>query len=235
MFRSYGSHTHEARHRWGFAFAVASLVTPILLGAIIGAISSGAVATASRTTEVQPSFASVYVAPWAAPFALAVGGFALVIFAYLAAVYAAAAANDVALRDDFRSRALGSAVAVFVFAALSLVLARAGAPRVSDRLLATPWAIVLHLCTAAAAITAILALWRRQYARARVAAGAQVSFILWGWALAEYPYLIPESMTIRDTAAPDTTLRLLLVGLAIGAAVLLPSLRYMLKTFTMRS
>jgi cytochrome d ubiquinol oxidase subunit II len=62
-----------------------------------------------------------------------------------------------------------------------------------------------------------------------------VSFILWGWAFSEYPYLIPEALTLRDAAAPWVTLRLLIVGLAVGAAILLPSLRYMLKLFTARS
>jgi cytochrome d ubiquinol oxidase subunit II len=236
MFRSYGSRSSHERHQWGVAFAIASVVTPIVLGVMIGAISSGAVAGAatSATNPASRSFVDVYVRPWAAPFPLAVGGFALSIFAFLAGVYATVAATDDALREDFRGRALGAAIAVLAFAALSLVLARSAAPRVAVGIAGSPWSMLLHLCTASAAVAAIVGLWRRQYAIARVAAAAQVTLILWGWALSEYPYLLPDTLTIRDAAAPPITLRLLLVGLAAGAVVLVPSLRYMLRIFAAR-
>jgi cytochrome d ubiquinol oxidase subunit II len=94
-----------------------------------------------------------------------------------------------------------------------------------------PWALALHLATAVAAITAIAALWTRRYGVARIAAAAQVSFILWGWAFAQFPFVIPPTMSIRESAAPDITLSLLLVGVLIGAAVLIPSLRYLFRTF----
>jgi cytochrome d ubiquinol oxidase subunit II len=235
MFRSYGSRTVNVRDRWGAAFAIASVVTPFVLGMMIGAISSGAVARAFTATASPTSFVDVYVRPWAAPFPIAVGGFGLSIFAYLAAVYASVAAKDDALRDDFRARALWTALMVFVFAALALLTAYVEAPRVVAGVMGSPWAILLHIGTAAAAIVAIVALWRRRFGVARVAAAAQASLILWGWALSQYPYLVPETLTIRDAAAPVVTLRLLLVGLAGGAVVLLPSLRYMHRTFVARS
>ena len=65
-------------------------------------------------------------------------------------------------------------------------------------------------CTSAraqSAIVAIVALWRRRYPLARVAAARQVSFILWGWALSQYPYILPTTLTIREAAAPRITLR----------------------------
>jgi cytochrome d ubiquinol oxidase subunit II len=92
-------------------------------------------------------------------------------------------------------------------------------------------ALIIQIATAVAALTAIAALWRRHYRLARVAAAAQVSLILWGWLLAQFPYLIPPVLSIRSAAAPAVTLRLLAAGLAGGAVVLLPSLRYMLRTF----
>jgi cytochrome bd ubiquinol oxidase subunit II len=64
-----------------------------------------------------------------------------------------------------------------------------------------------------------------------VAVGAQVSLIVWGWALAQYPYLVPPDLTIRGAAAPQATLRLILVALGLGAVVLLPSLVYLFRVF----
>lgn len=231
VFRSYGSRARTPRRRWGVAFAGASAATPVLLGMIIGAIASGGVATASRRVGAG-SFAEVFIAPWFAPFPIVVGLFALALFAFLAAVYLTIEAGDAELlRDDFRARALVAAINVGVLAALALLLSRSAAPRVMAGVVAGSWSWLLHVCTATAAITAIVALWRRSFRLARVAAAAQVSLILWGWVLAQYPFIVPMTLSIRQASAPSVTLTLLLIGLGVGAAVLIPSLRYLLRTF----
>jgi cytochrome bd ubiquinol oxidase subunit II len=58
-----------------------------------------------------------------------------------------------------------------------------------------------------------------------------VSLIFWGWAMAQYPFLLPPRFTIAGTAAPDTTLRLTLIILVVGGLVLLPSLWYLFRIF----
>lgn len=230
VFRSYGSRARAQRRRWGVAFAIASVVTPLLLGMIIGAVASGEVSAASRRVGVA-SFRAVFIQSWLAPFPLSVGLFALVLFAFLAAVYLTIEAKDEELRNDFRSRALIMAVMVGMFAAIALLLSRWAAPRVAAGLTDAPWSWFLHVCTAGAAIIAIASLWRRNYRLARLAAGAQVSFILWGWALSQYPFVMPPTLSIRDAAAPRVTLTLLLIGLGAGALILIPSLRYLFRTF----
>jgi cytochrome d ubiquinol oxidase subunit II len=66
---------------------------------------------------------------------------------------------------------------------------------------------------------------------ARLTAAAEVSLVLWGWAAAQYPLLVPPAITIRSAAAPNATLQLLLWVLALGAAILVPSLVFLLRTF----
>ena len=130
--------------------------------------------------------------------------------------------------------ALLMAVVVFVIAAAALRLSFAAAPRIAAGVMGTSWSLMLHLCTATSAIGAIVALWRRRFRLARVAAAAQVSFILWGWAFSQYPFVIPETLSISNAAAPRVTLQLLLIGLAVGGAVLIPSLLYLFRTFGSR-
>jgi cytochrome d ubiquinol oxidase subunit II len=228
VFRSYGSRQGADRRRFGRAFAMASTVTPILLGVIIGALAAGDVGTAAGAVG-GASFVDVYVRPWLAPFPLAIGGLALALFAFLAAVYLTLDTRDPALQEDFRRRALAAALAVFVLAFGALALSWRLAPRVRTGLVATPWALWLQFDTGVAATTAIVALWRRAFRVARVAAAAQVSFILWGWALAQYPYLVPDALTIRAAAAPRVTLALLVWALGIGAVILVPSLVYLFR------
>ncbi len=234
VFRSYGSRTKARRTTWGRAFSVASTIAPLLLGAVIGAIASDAVGNASRRIGSAP-FVDVFVAPWTSPFAIAVGAFALSLFAFLAAVYATVAARDASLQDDFRTRALASGVVVFVLAGLSLLLSTKLTDRVATGVLSAAWSVPLHLLTGLSAIVAFGALWTRRYQIARVAAALQVSCILWGWAFAQFPYVIPTSLTIRDAAAPRITLDLLLAGLIGGSIVLVPSLAYLYRTFARRS
>ena len=230
VFRSYGPDTGAQGRRWGLAFAIASVITPMLLGTVIGAVASGAVGRASQEIG-RASFSQVFVRPWLAPFPIAVGLFALALFAFLAAVYLTVEARDPLLREDFRRRALGAAGAVFIFAGIALVLSVRAAPRVVAGVVAAPWSLLLHLSTGAAAVLAILCLWFGAFHAARIAAAAQVSFILWGWALAQFPFIIPTTLPIRQAAAPRITLELLVIGLAAGAIILLPSLRYLFRTF----
>lgn len=225
-FRAYGSRDDAEEQRWGLTFAIASVATPLLLGITMGAIASG-------TPPPPPGagFAATFVRPWSTPFALSVGVLALTLFAFLAAVYLTLEARDEALREDFRMRALAAAGAVFVAAFSVLALSHGAAPLVRHGLTSSPWAVPLHLLTAAAAITAIAALWTRRYPLARLAAAAQVSLILWGWVLAQYPFLLPPTYTIADAAAPPATLRLVLAALAGGGLILLPSLYYLFRIF----
>jgi cytochrome d ubiquinol oxidase subunit II len=226
VFRSYGLEHDASQERWGRVFAIASTVTPVLLGVCLGAIASGAL-----PTSWSGDFVATFIAPWLTPFAVGVGLMTLSLFAFLAAVYLTLEAPDEHLRNDFRRRALFAAAAVFVTAFGTLLLALRAAPTMARGLIGFGWPMVLHVGTAVAAVTAIAALWTRRYVLARVAAAAQVTFILWGWAIAQYPYLIPPSMTIAGAAAPSKTLVLALAALALGSIVLFPSLAYLLRIF----
>ena len=229
-FWRHGGEGDIAARRWGLIFAGSSLITPLVLGTVAGVIAAGGVADPAAT-GMGAGFYSRYVAPWLNPFALAVGVFALVAFAFLAAVYLTLDARERAVQEDFRRRALGAGVALFGTAALALLLAPVHAPRVRQGLMLAAWAVPLHALTAAAALTALAALWHRRWRLARIAAGAQVTLILWGWALGQYPYILPPDLTIAAAAAPAATLRLTLGALGLGAVVLAPSLFYLFRVF----
>jgi cytochrome d ubiquinol oxidase subunit II len=225
-FRTYDTRGDAAQRRWGRTFASASVITPVLLGVSIGAVASG------RVRPVNMSgFVSQFVQPWLTPFALSVGLLALTLFAFLAAVFLTMETHDPELCEDFRRRALGAGVAVFFASALVLLLSHNAAPLVRTGLMASSWALPLHLATGLSAVVVLAALGFRRFRLARVAAGLQVSLIFWGWALAQYPLLVPPDLTIANSAAPESTLRLVLVALAIGGAVLLPSLWYLFQVF----
>ena len=78
-FRNYNDNKKEARE-WAELFGIASLLTPILLGVNIGAISSGSIIVENNI------IVHGFIHSWLSPFSIAVGVFALVLFAYLGAV-----------------------------------------------------------------------------------------------------------------------------------------------------
>ena len=46
------------------------------------------------------------------------------------------------------------------------------------------------------------AVWTRRYPLARVTAVGEVIILLWGWAFAQWPYLIYPDLTVYNGAAP---------------------------------
>ena len=225
-FRSYDSRRDAVQRRWGAVFSAASIITPLLLGAAIGALATG------RVREPAGGFVASYLDPWATPFALATGLLALALFAFLAAVYLTVeSADDRPLADDFRRRALAAGAAAIAIAGGTLILARRGAPMVHAGLMGARWAPPLHVAAALAAAVALGALAIRRYRLARIAAAALVSLVIWGWGAAQFPWLVPPDLGIAQTAAPATTLRFVSLGLVAGAVILVPSLVYLFRVF----
>lgn len=224
-FRTYDVQRDDVQRRWSLVFSIASSITPILLGTTLGAIASG-------TIRVENGFAaSGYFSSWLAPFPLAVGFFALALFAFLAAVYLTVEAEAGELQEDFRLRALAAGLVVGLLALTVFVLAKTGAPTVRAGISRTWWALGLHFFTAIFATGAFVTLWTRRYRVARVCAAAQVTLILLGWAFAQFPHLVEPDITITSAAAPQITLQLLFGALAAGAILLFPSYYYLFRIF----
>jgi cytochrome d ubiquinol oxidase subunit II len=142
------------------------------------------------------------------------------LFAFLAAVYLTVEARERELQEDFRRRALFAGIAVALLALTVFVLAKTGAPTVRAGISRNWWALGLHIFTAIFATGAFVMLWTRRYRLARVCAAAQVTLILLGWTLAQFPHLVEPDLTISAAAAPQVTLELLLGALAAGAILL---------------
>jgi cytochrome bd ubiquinol oxidase subunit II len=224
-FRTYDYRPDDVQRRWGQIFAIASLVTPVLLGVTVGSIASGRIQVEGGNSR------AIFIDSWLAPFPFAVGIFALALFAFLAAVYLTLETEAPELREDFRKCALGAAATVALLALLVYLLSDTGAPQIRHGLSESWWTWPLQVATGIAALGAIFALWRRRFRLARFCAAGQVTLILWGWALAQFPYLVEPDITIYNAAAPPATLRLVFIALMAGALLLLPSFYYLFRVF----
>jgi len=225
VFRAHNSKPEAGQRRWGMVFGAACFITPFFQGVTVGALATG------QIRVLHGQVASGFFAGWLTPFALACGIFTLGLFAFLAATYLTLdtkAQPD--LQNDFRLRALGSGLALAPVAFAVFRLARHGAPEMFQGLTRW-WAPWLLVATGVFALTALAALWRRQFVLARMAAIGQVSLILVGWSRAQYPALITPDVTVAQAHAGEATLRLLIWALGIGALLLLPSLAFLFHLF----
>lgn len=233
-FRSYDSQRDAVQNRWGLIFSIASLLTPVLLGMCIGTVVSGNIPlhTSPQVALIaNPTFVARYVQPWCTPFALSIGLLTLSLFALLAATYLTVEADSDELRNDFRARALWASAAVALTAIVAAIFAERDAPLVFVALTRGARAVLLLTATSALSLAGIFALWQRAYRAARVAVAGQASFIVWGWAWAQYPYMLPPNRTIESLAAPRSTLLWVMGTLLLGTLILLPSFFYLFRIF----
>jgi len=225
VFRKYDSTQDVVQRRWSTVFGIASFFTPFFQGLTLGALTTGDIRVAGD--QVTTGF----FAGWLTPFALTCGLFALALFAFLAATYLTVdTQKQPDLQSDFRLRAIWAQAALVPLAVIVFITSKYGAPLMYHGL-TNWWAPIMLLWTGLSAMTATVAMWLRRFRLARIAAVVEVTLVLLGWGLAQFPHLVAPNVTIQNSAAPESTLRILLVVLGVGAAVLLPSLVYLFQVF----
>jgi len=151
--------------------------------------------------------------------------------AYLAAVFLAGDSVRAGLPDlarAFRARALGAAVVTGVVAFAGLFVLRSDARPLFDGL-TSGLGLAAVLVSGLAGVVTLALIVSERYALARWSSAAAVAAITAGWAIAQSPYVLPPRLTLDAAAADDATLVALLVGMAVGALVLVPSLWYLYR------
>jgi cytochrome d ubiquinol oxidase subunit II len=210
--------------RWGHVFSGASIITPLLLGTVAGALASGNIRVANPPLRVTANPWTT----WTTPFALACGLFAVGLCSVLAATYLTVetrGAGEEDLTQRFQRQAMVAGAVTALLGAAAALLAIAGAPVLWQGLVgrALPIsiaAVLLGLATAAA-------LLRQMYSAARALVAAETIAIFAAWGVAQWPFLIVPDVTIQNAASPASVLGPLLIVSVLGLAILLPSLWYL--------
>jgi len=201
----------------GALFGVSSVLTPFALGAAVGGIASERVPLGNAAGDPIDS--------WLNPTSMLVGVLAVATSAYLAAVWLtadAARAGRGDLVEGFRGRALATGAGAGALALAGLFVLESDAERVFDGVTSGA-GLAGVLGSVAAGAATMLFVARRRLEPARWSAAVAVGAIVAGWALAQQPQLLP-GLTVEEAAAGDATMVALLVSLAIGALILIPSL-----------
>jgi cytochrome bd ubiquinol oxidase subunit II len=167
---------------------------------------------------------------WLNPTSLVIGALAVATAAYLAAVFLAADAarqDDDIMRTAFRTRALSAGVVAGAIALGGLVVVRADASSLFEGL-TEGGGLVALLASAVAGLATLALVARSKFEPARYTAAVAVAAIVAGWGMAQSPTFLP-GLTVQAAAAEHATLVALLVGLGVGALILIPSLLVLFK------
>ena len=201
----------------GAVFAFSSLLTPFFLGVTLGAVAAG---------EVPADGNGDAWASWTGAVPITVGVLAVATGSSIAAAFLAADTQRSDLPDlteAFRRRALGAGVVAGALALGGLLVLREDARSLYDGLTSGA-GLALVIVSALAGLATLGVVWVRRFAVARVTSAAAVGAIVVGWALAQEPDFLPGELTVDQAAAGDTTLTAVLICVALGLLILIPSL-----------
>ncbi len=206
----------QARRAMGATFAFSSVLTPFFMGTVVGAVAAGNVPADGNGDAFST---------WLEPLPLLVGAMFVATSAYLAAVFLvgdARRAGENDLESYFVRRALAAAAVAGIAAAFGLIELHSEARYVFDRLVDQGLPLVILSALCGVGLLVVLLRGGRRPLRP-LAAGAVVA-VIWGWGVAQFPYLLPTSLKIGEAAAPDPTLEVVFVVFAVAAVLVLPSL-----------
>ena len=197
------------------------------MGTVVGAVASGRVPVGNATGDP--------VSSWLNPVSVMVGVLFVATCAYLSSVFLVSDARR-AGSDDleryFTTRALASGLATGALAVAGIVVLHSDARYLYDGL--THEGLPLVILSALCGLGAVVVLRRGARRGARPLAVGAVVAVVWGWGVAQYPYLLPQKLTIADGAATSATLTAVLIVFGVAVVVVLPSIG-LLYTLTQRS
>jgi cytochrome bd ubiquinol oxidase subunit II len=203
------------RRAFGAAFAASSVLVPYCMGAIAGGIATGRVPAGGQAGDPVRS--------WINPTSILGGVLAVAAVAYLAAVYLvwdARRLDDTEMVEYFRGRAVIAAAVVGAIGTFGTFVLRTDAPYLFDGL--TSRALPLIILSVGCGVVALVLLVRKAPRGARLLAVVAVASTILGWGVAQWPYILPETLTFSAAASPTGTLGAVLIVVVLAALIVVP-------------
>ncbi len=228
VFRHYDAYEDKSQYVYNWLFRISSLITPIFLGMLFGAMVSGEI-----TTENTTSFYVVFMASWLHIFSFLVGLFFASLCTFLSAVLLIGEADE----EGYPVYVRKATIATIVVVVLGFMVICYGyfsnsyfVKGILNNWVSISLLIVSALC--------LFPLWffirkgNRIYSR--FFAGLQVVLIITVAVVPHFPNLLitkETTLSIFENSAPDAVIRVLAISLLIGGSIILPGLFHLLKSF----
>jgi cytochrome bd ubiquinol oxidase subunit II len=201
---------------FGATFAISSVLVPYCFGAIAGGIASGRVPAGGQAGDPWGS--------WVNPTSIVTGVLAVAVTAYVAAVlltWDAGRLSDETMVTYFRIRAVAAGVVAGLVALVGLFVVRSDASYLFEGL--TSRALPLVVVSVLAGLGALVLLRGQPHRGGRAAALIAAGALVLGWGVAQWDYLLPESLTVSQGAAPPGTITAVLFAAALAVLFIVPA------------
>ena len=239
-FRSTLAGLPQQRRAWETVFALASTAAPFFMGCTIGCLASG-----QPSINSDGEFSGNWLTEWISFESLFFGFFAVGICSFVASVFltrearvfdrqhtepqSTRVASHGDLENTWRRRALAMGWIVGGLSLAGLVIAATRMPTIWAGMLARAWpAILLAIICGSATI------WltqRRNDWLATITASLTVASVLFGWAWAQYPYLVIPNISIHAGDTPTNVMWLTIWCVVGGLVVIAPPMAWLFYLF----
>lgn len=228
VFRHYSPTDQADSKLYSWAFSLASILTPIFLGTVVGGLVAGFI------PPTIGSFSETFIEPWFNPFAVSVGVFTATIFAYLASAYLIDEAEDPETAQCYRQLAV---VTQWVMVGMGAVVVLTST-FTAFSLIQQFFAHKLSLACLAIASALVAWGWRNfktgNQRYLRYLASTQVTLVILAWLWIIMPTMLRYSdgstFTLANHAG-NSSITTLGICLLVGGSVIFPSLAYLLYIF----
>lgn len=203
----------------GILFATSSVLAPFFLGASVGAVTTG---------SVRPDASGTVTTAWTSATAIVTGALFVAACAFIGAVFLVGDSShrgaDQLVRYFSHRAAIGGSV-TGLLAVLNLALLHSSAPYVFARL--TGVALPLVVVSLVAGGTAMVVILLRRQWLLRVFGALAVAAVIAAWGVAQYPWLLPGSLSLVDASAPPASQLAEIVVMLMALLLVLPSFAYL--------
>ncbi len=221
----------DGTHKYYTAiFRISSIITPIFLGIILGAMILGNI-----TLDQSQGFYGMFVAPWFNWFCLAMGVFSLGLFTLISAVFLIGEVETEEGREIMSRLSKRLLIVNLILGILVMLSAENEGFPLIQSFLAAPFSLTMVILASILIPVLIRFINQNAILKMRVTMGAIIAMIMVGWAIVQYPTFIQfsdgTSLTIENTQAPPATFRQLVIALAVGVSLIIPATIYLFRVF----
>ena len=228
-FRHYDAIVDRSQAHYTFIFRLSSVISPLFLGIITGAMILG------RIHPNPATFYEGFIYPWFNSFCLMLGIFTCCLFAFLAAVYLIGEAENEVITKRFLKFARNTNIATVLSGGLVFLLAEINGLPLARMFLDSLGALAAVILATLSLPLLWWSLAQKKVIFPRILAGFQTMMILGAWFWDQYPAVLRYSngdyLSLFNSAAPETTMQQLALSLLIGSVLILPALFFLMKTF----
>jgi cytochrome d ubiquinol oxidase subunit II len=231
-FRNYDAVKDKMQNVYNRIYVYSSFVTPLFLGILAGS------AVARKIDTHATNFADAYIYDWYNWFSVSVGFFTVCLCGFLAAIYLIGEVKDAEDRAYYvyKAKLMNTVMSVWIIVIFWSAY--------KDDIPLTTWlfgnwiSMATICCSVPAFVFLWIAVYRNNITLMRSLAGFMIMMLLIAVTYSHYPNIVlfknGGHLSLLQQKSPDKTINALGIALLAGSLFILPSLAYLIYSFSHR-